>query len=84
MTALDCIAEMFERDEDGNFLELHLFFSTERDIEKCPGEVTLSDFRSLVYSKLNDGIFRLYREYDPVYKRFGKINERVLEELSRK
>ncbi len=66
VVALDCIAEIFKRDQNGNFVELSLYFSNEKSIHSVEPEITLINFRSLVFSKLTDGIFRLYREYDPI------------------
>ncbi len=64
--ALDCIAEIFEMDEENRFLELMNYFSNERDPYKVSEEQTLINFRTLVFSKLNDGIFRIYHENDPI------------------
>lgn len=64
--ALDCIAEIFEMDEENRFPELMIYFSNEKDPYKVSEEQTLINFRALVFSKLNDGIFRIYRENDPV------------------
>mgnify|MGYP005842649685 CR=1 FL=1 len=64
--ALDCIAEIFEMDEEDRFPELMIYFSNERDPYKVTEEQTLINFRTLVFSKLNDGIFRIYHENDPV------------------
>lgn len=64
--ALDCIAEIFETDEENRFPELTIYFSNERDPYKVTEEQTLINFRTLVFSKLNDGIFRIYHENDPI------------------
>ncbi len=64
--ALDCIAEIFEMDEENRFPELMIYFSNERDPNKVTEEQTLINFRTLVFSKLNDGIFRIYHENDPI------------------
>jgi len=64
--ALDCIAEIFERDENNNFIELINYFDGERSVATIPDEQIMIHFRILVFSKLKDGIFRIYREYDPV------------------
>ncbi|MDP1678243.1 MAG: hypothetical protein Q8L88_15405 [Bacteroidota bacterium] len=65
-TAIDCIAELFERDSDGVFIELEHFFSVEHDLSVLTDDDIIAHFRSLVFTKLHDGIFRLYRENDPV------------------
>jgi hypothetical protein len=59
--ALDCVADLFARDEDGTFPVLKTYF----------GEATGSDeethvaLRRLVFSKVNESLFRRYREADP-------------------
>ncbi len=65
-TAIDCIAELFERDSDGVFIELEHFFCVERDLKLLMDDDIIAHYRSLVFTKLHDGIFRLYRENDPV------------------
>jgi len=65
-TAIDCIAELFERDSDGVFIELEHFFSVEHDLDLLTDDDVTALFRSLVFTKLHDGIFTLYRENDPV------------------
>lgn len=67
--AFDCIADIFERDGDGTFIELKQYFSGDRDPHTNSAELIISYFRSLVFTKLNDGIFRLYRENDPVFSK---------------
>ena len=67
--ALDCIAEMFERDEKNNFIELIQYFQN-KNIAELYDEEIISSFRTLVFSKLNDRIYRIYNERDPV---LGKI-----------
>lgn len=64
--ALDCIAEIFERDESNNFIELLNYFDGERSVDTNSEEQIMIHFRMLVFSKLKDGIFRIYRDYDPV------------------
>lgn len=62
--ALDCIAELYQRDEHNQFVVLSQYFDT------CNWE-TLSEedlkvaLRRLVFSKVNEGLFRNYREEDP-------------------
>jgi hypothetical protein len=67
--AFDCIAELFQRDEEGSFVELVDYFSGERDLEKLDEEEATQQLRILVFSKLNQGLFRLYRENDPILAR---------------
>lgn len=67
--AFDCIADIFERDSEGTFIELIHYFSHERHPANAPGELSILHFRSLIFTKLHDGIFRLYRENDPVFSK---------------
>lgn len=78
--AFDCIAELFERDAEGNFIELQHFFAGDRHPQHCSPDSLLIFYRSLVFTKLNDGIFRLYRENDPV---FSKILRNIKNALDR-
>ncbi len=65
-TAIDCIAELFERDSDGTFVELDHYFTVEHDLTQLTDDDIIAMFRGLVFTKLNDGLFSLYRENDPV------------------
>ncbi|MBX3006805.1 MAG: hypothetical protein KF816_02140 [Melioribacteraceae bacterium] len=83
--ALDCIAEIFERDENNNFIELINYFDGDRSVDGNSDEQIMIHFRMLVFSKLKDGIFRIYREYDPVtskilrnIKLIAKSNEQII------
>lgn len=67
--ALDCIAEMFERDESNNFVELTNYFE-DKKIKDLSDEEVISCFRTLIFSKIHDSIYRIYNEHDPV---LGKI-----------
>jgi len=64
--ALDCIAEMFHRDNEGNFIELQHFFSGKQCLSKTNDQESFINFRRLVFSKINDALFRIYKEYDPI------------------
>ncbi|MFZ4619852.1 MAG: hypothetical protein ACOYNS_04780 [Bacteroidota bacterium] len=77
--AFDCIAEIFERDSDGSFIELQHYFSGERDPKNTSNDSLMIYFRSLVFTKLNDGIFRLYRENDPVFSKILRNIKNALE-----
>ncbi|OGU64481.1 MAG: hypothetical protein A3C56_02555 [Ignavibacteria bacterium RIFCSPHIGHO2_02_FULL_56_12] len=64
--AFDCIAELFERSEDGVFVELRDSFSGSRDLALLEESEVLHYFRSIVFTSVGDGIFRMYREHDPI------------------
>lgn len=66
--AYDCIAEIFQRDPAGSFVQLRAYFNSV-PIETITDEELLAHFRRLVFSKVNHGIFRLYSEADPVLAR---------------
>jgi len=67
--AIDCVADLFQRDESGKFLQLCAYFEG-IDCEAMGEEETLGHLRRLVFSKVNFGIFRMYNEADPA---LGKI-----------
>lgn len=63
--AFDCIAELFARNEQQQFVELKEYFIGEQTLDKL-NEEAVQHFRALVFRTLHDGIFRLYRENDPI------------------
>lgn len=67
--AYDCIAELFERNATGELPELKAYFEAV-DLDSMSEKWLLAHLRRLVFSKVNDGLYRLYNEVDPVY---GKI-----------
>jgi hypothetical protein len=67
--SIDCIADMFKRNQNGEFVEIMDFFSEERSIELLTMEAAYQHFRSLVFTKLQDGIARLYWDSDPIYSK---------------
>lgn len=61
--ALDSIAELFQRDEDGRFPVLNTYFGNREDeVSGTSLEIAL---RRLVFSKVNESLFRRYHEADP-------------------
>lgn len=67
--AYDCIAELFRTDEPIALIQIKSYFSSIQ-IDQL-SDVQLTDhLRRLVFSKVNQGIFRIYFEYDPS---LGKI-----------
>ncbi len=62
--AYDCIVELFQRDESGRFVQMKAYFDgiTLGDISN---EELLTHSRRLVFSKVSDRLFRIYRETDP-------------------
>lgn len=62
--ALDCFADLFQRDDEGQFNLLHSYFrSVEWESLNDPDVYIV--LRRLIFSKVNEGLFRRYREADP-------------------
>ncbi len=62
--AFDAIADLFRLDEHGNCVQLRAYFAG-IDLREAEEEEIVSHLRRLVFSKVNQGIFRLYSEADP-------------------
>jgi hypothetical protein len=67
--AYDCIAELFQQDESGHYVQLNAYFDALPLREMEDGEV-LGHLRRLTFAKVNDGVFRICNEFDPA---LGKI-----------
>ncbi|MBW7889271.1 MAG: hypothetical protein H3C35_13095 [Bacteroidetes bacterium] len=67
--AFDCIADLFRKDEQGNFVQLQAYFESFNVHELSEREI-LTHIRRIVSSRVNQGMFRIYQEADPV---LGKI-----------
>ena len=62
--ALDCVAELFRRDDAGAYVQLRSYFNGiawQRD-DDAAVEMAV---RRIVFSAVNEGLFRRYREWDP-------------------
>jgi hypothetical protein len=62
--AYDCIAEIFQKDSDGNYIQLLSYFNG-LSLTTAREEEILAHLRRLVFSKVNQGVYRLYSEADP-------------------
>ena len=62
--AYDCIAELFQQDANGRYLQLQAYFAG-LSLPTAHDEEILAHLRRLVFSKVNQSIFRLYSEADP-------------------
>lgn len=71
--AIDCIAELFQQSEHGDFVQLKAFFDS-IPLQDCSDEQSLVHLRRLVFSKTYNGLFRLYSEADPS---LGKVLRNV-------
>jgi hypothetical protein len=73
--ALDCLAELFRRDEGGAYVQL-------RSYAESVGWAWLDDVeaeiavRRIVFSAVNEGLFRRYRESDPAVGRLIRTLKR--------
>ena len=62
--AYDCIGDLFQQDGKGNLVQLEAYFRG-IDFSNASEEDLLSNLRRLVFSKVNQNIFRIYNESDP-------------------
>ena len=62
--ALDCVAELFKRDDAGRYIQLESYFDspTRMGNDEAALEIAL---RRIVFSAVTEGLFRRYRELDP-------------------
>jgi hypothetical protein len=67
--AYDCIAELFQRDEDGDLIRMRTYFES-IDVEVSTDQELLLHLRRLVFSSVNQGLARIYSNFDPS---LGKI-----------
>lgn len=62
--AVDCVAELFRRDERGSFLALRAYFGS-LDIANADDAAIAVYLRRLVSSAVNQGVSRAFNEVDP-------------------
>ncbi len=62
--AFDCIADLFREESKGRYVQLESYFSG-LPLQSAPEEEILAHLRRLVFSKVNQGAFRLLSETDP-------------------
>jgi len=62
--AYDCIAELFQKNEEGEYIQLISYFGGLR-LSAISDEEILAHVRRLVFSKVNHGVYRLYSQTDP-------------------
>lgn len=61
--AWDCVADLFERDEDDNFVQLERYFANLSLNKVSEGDLKIKT-RRLVFSKVNDSIHRIFGNHD--------------------
>ena len=66
--AYDCVADLFERNDMGELVQIQAYFSSV-DVRAVDGDELLVQLRKLVYSRVNQAIFRIYQDVDPVLSR---------------
>jgi hypothetical protein len=66
--AHDCIADLFQRDDAGSFIQVRTYFEG-LSFQALPDEELLANLRRLVFSKVNQHLFRLYNDIDPALGR---------------
>lgn len=71
--AYDCIADLFQKSDSGEFVRIRAYFGS-LDIDRLTDEELLTYLRRLVFSLVNQGVFRLYHEVDPS---LGKVLRNV-------
>lgn len=63
--AFDAVAELFQRDDAGRFVQLETYFESYPPATTGDEELLIA-LRRLVYSRTNHALFRMYRDVDPV------------------
>ncbi|MGA2624989.1 MAG: hypothetical protein ABSF91_14110 [Bacteroidota bacterium] len=77
----DCIAELFTRSSRNELIEIAKYFDHEQiDIESLHEERLLIHVRRLIFTAVNDNIFRMYNEIDPP---LGKILRNIKNTVGR-
>jgi hypothetical protein len=66
--AYDSIADLFQRDDEGCFVRLEAYFGS-FDLNAVSDEELLVYVRRLVYARVNQALFRMYQEVDPVFSK---------------
>jgi hypothetical protein len=64
--ATDCIADLFQQDEQGCLLQVRSYFEGV-DPDAMSPEITLQHLRRLVCGRVQQSLFRLYGEIDPSF-----------------
>jgi len=62
--AWDFIADLFQKSETGDLIALQSYFERDR-VENLGEEEALIELRKLVFTKVDDNVFRYYGERDP-------------------
>ncbi|MDP2208315.1 MAG: hypothetical protein Q8K98_06030 [Bacteroidota bacterium] len=63
--ALDVIADIFARDNNGKFVEIHKYFKQFGNLSVLSDDELFAGLRRLVFSATNVRFFNIYGEFDP-------------------
>jgi hypothetical protein len=63
--AYDSVADLFQRNEQGCFVQLDAYFGS-FDLHAVSDEELLIAIRRLVYARVHQSLFRMYQDVDPV------------------
>lgn len=68
---IDCLADIFHRDENGNFIKLQQYFeNVSNDFESKSDDEILILLRQFIFTQVHNSIIRLHSEADPT---LGKV-----------
>ncbi len=73
--ALDCLADLFRRNDEGAYVRLQAYAAS-IGWEALDDAETEGAVRRLVFSVVNEGLFRRYRESDPTISRYIRTLKR--------
>jgi len=62
--AWDCVADLFKQGNEGHLIVLESYFE-HYDLDTVKKSTLQTELRKLVFTAVNDGIFRIYGSYDP-------------------
>jgi hypothetical protein len=66
--ALDCVADLFSRNDKGEYTQIRVYLDG-INLRAAQEAELMSHVRRLVFSRVNQGIFRLYHDTDPSLSR---------------
>lgn len=78
--AWDCIASLFERNEQGQYVIFDDFFDSS-ELHQLDESETKMMLRRLVFSKVNDGIFRNFGAFDPSLRKIIRNIKRAVKDM---
>lgn len=79
--AYDSIADLFQRNEEGRFVQLDAYFSS-FDLDSVSDEELLVALLRLVYARVNQALFRMYQDIDPGFYRILRNIKLAVERMN--